>query len=69
MGEVGVLGDFMSVGSKTSIRAEGAPGAPAEAPKLAQSADDSLPTLPPSEVSLDEVYRCLSGGLRGHSTG
>jgi hypothetical protein len=69
MGEVGVLGDFMSVGSKTSIRAEGAPRAPAAAQNFAQSADDSLPTLPPSEVSLDEVYRCLSGGLRGHSTG
>ena len=69
MGEVGVLGDFMSVGSKTSIRAEGAPGAPGGGPKLAETADDQLPTLPPSEVSLDEVYRCLSGGLRGHSTG
>jgi hypothetical protein len=69
MGEVGVLGDFMAVGTKTSIRGEGAPGAPADAVQIAQTADDSLPTLPPSEVSLDEVYRCLSGGLRGHSTG
>jgi hypothetical protein len=65
MGEAGVLGDFMSVGAKTKAEPEQAPSPPASGPPHPGSGvDKHLVALASTDVSLDEVYRCLSGNLR-----